>query len=181
MRRELQVALLLVLAGSALLLVAAGRPWLVVALEPMPPLPAQEQVRTGFDLAAGPRPARSGRDGRDRGAAATRRPGRVAVGVLLAAAGGGAVAATVRFLAVGVAPGTGTGWPYAALGGLLLLGAGGLSRPPAGAAGRRCRPPTDARRRAPSGRSRTGVAPGTRSTAARTRRPDPPPAPGWVP
>ena len=109
--------------------------------------------------------------------AATRARGRVAVGVLLAAAGGGAVAATVRFLAVGAAPGTGTGWPYAAVGAGLLLGAGGLL---VAARGRRWAA-MSARYDAPAARAERPGRPEVAAWDALDRGEDPtagPPAPG---
>jgi uncharacterized membrane protein (TIGR02234 family) len=140
-RRELAVGVGLCLAGAALVLLAAGRPWLRGVVDPGAPLAPETVALAGSDVAPGT-PA-LGLLGLAGVAAllATRRTGRVAVGVLLALAGAALVA-----LAVGAASGdrvaalasarnaatvttaAGTAWPWAAAaGGVLVAGAGVLA------------------------------------------------------
>ncbi len=133
MNRELRLAVLLVVAGSALLLLAAGRPWVDAVVPQELPLPAERVTRTGGDVVAGLSPLGLLGLAGVAALAATRRTGRVLVGALLAAAGTTAVLAVARALADGpTAPGVartsdgGTGWPWVALAGGALLLAGGL-------------------------------------------------------
>lgn len=137
--RELRLALLLVLAGGALLLLAAGRPWVDLVLPRPAPLPSVTQTRTGNDVVAALSPLGLLGLAGVAALAATRDRGRVLVGLLLLAAGLAAGVATASGLAAGVeaaldaqrpAPvldGAGfTAWPYAGLAGGLLLALGGL-------------------------------------------------------
>lgn len=138
-KRELRLAVLLVLLGAGLLLVSAGRVWLT-GVEVLPaPLPSRDvQVDAGelgspvgalalVVLAGVP------------ALAATRRTGRVVVGVLLTLAGAAAALSAARVL-LDPAAASATlasdvpadalatnGWPaVAVLGGLLALAAGAL-------------------------------------------------------
>jgi uncharacterized membrane protein (TIGR02234 family) len=144
-RRELAVAVSLCLLGAVLVLLAAGRPWARVLVEPGPPLPPETAPVPGRTLTAVP--GSLGLLGLAAVAAllATRRNGRVAVGVLLAVAG---IAVAVVSLRTGLDAGPsavaalsrdvgsdaavpdvdGTAWPYlSAVGGALLAAAGAMS------------------------------------------------------
>ena len=140
MRRGLVVAVLLCLAGAALLLLATSRTWLSVTSAAVPPLPARTVTVEGAMLAPGVRAlALLGLAG-VAALPATRAWGRLAVGALLALAGGLAGVLVVRVLAdppgaidaadvhlTGELPGLG-GWPYVGLlGAALLLAAGVLT------------------------------------------------------
>ncbi|MDT7570517.1 MAG: hypothetical protein QOE05_691 [Actinomycetota bacterium] len=140
-RRELLVAVLLSLLGSALVLLAVSRPWIAHSVGAAPPLPSKPFRVEGSRLAPGARAlALVGLAG-VAAVLATRRLGRVAVGVLLVAAGGGIFAVVARALAdpdaavrragpsvdVTLAPGQDLGsWPYLALLGAVLVAASGL-------------------------------------------------------
>ncbi len=142
-RREVGVAVLLCLAGSALVLLAAGRPW-AHALVHQPPLPPVQVAPTGRALAPVlPALGLVGLAG-VAALAATRRWGRIVAGVLLLGIGGAVLAVTlrtgadlgtrVRPIAVqaagssGARPGavTGTGWGAVSGVGSGLLAAAGL-------------------------------------------------------
>jgi len=142
--RELRLALLLVLVGAALVLLGAGRAWVDVVLPQAPPLPARSLVVTGSDLAAALSPlALVGLAG-VAALAASRGLGRVVVGVLLAAAGAGVLAATAGELSLGASAALARGakrpgvqvltseqlgftfWPAVTLGAGVLLMLGGL-------------------------------------------------------
>ena len=144
MRRGLVVAILLCLAGSALVLLATSRPWLTHAYLPSPPLPGRRLVVTGTELMPGARAlALLGLAG-VAALPASRSWARAVVGAVLALAGGGVVVLVARVLADRLAalestdafragesfygtPDLGA-WPYIALlGGLLLLAAGLLA------------------------------------------------------
>ncbi len=140
-RRELRVALLLVLVGSGLVLLSAGRDWVDVVVAQPAPLPARAVVRTGADVAGGLRALGVLGLAGVAALAATRALGRLLVGVLLSASGAGAVAVSASALARGALAGLGeqgrtlgaggpdpafSGWPLAALAGGALLAVGGL-------------------------------------------------------
>ncbi len=138
-RRRSRIGLLFVTVGAGLLLVAAGRPWLHVALDRPPPLPAASREVTGADVLAWLRPvALLGLAGVP-ALLATRRGGRLLVGLLLVAAGlvaavrctllatGGAPALLARSGGAGrVAATDATAWPLLAAAGGLLLAAGAV-------------------------------------------------------
>ncbi len=140
--RELRLAVLLVLAGSALVLLAAGRVWLDLVVPQAAPLPPRSVTRTGSQLVSALSPLGLLGLAGVAALAATRSRGRLLVGLLLLAGGAGAVATTVATLARGVAaalradpqargltptPGLGfTGWPWLAVAGGVLLAVGGL-------------------------------------------------------
>ena len=142
MNRELRLALLLVLAGSALLLLGAGRAWVDVAVPQPPPLPVSSEVRTGRELVAALSPLGLVGLAGVAALAATRGRGRVLVGLLLVVDGAVAVAATARVLGRGALralrdghPGLQvagdrafgfTAWPAVVVGGGVLLALGGL-------------------------------------------------------
>jgi len=129
--RELRAAVLLVLAGAALVLLGAGRDWVHVVLAASPPLPPRTEARTGGDLAGGLRPLGLLGLAGVAALAGTRGRGRVVLGAVLLLAGAAACATTVSVLARGAsaaveqAPGF-TAWPGAALLGGALLALGGL-------------------------------------------------------
>jgi uncharacterized membrane protein (TIGR02234 family) len=140
-RRELLLAVLLCLAGAALVLLATSRPWLTLRVPAAAPLPTRTLTRNGSAIAGGARAL--GLVGLAGVAAlpATRRIGRVVVGGLLALSGTGIVTVLVRVLAHPVAavarsgpfpdahvagPVDLGGWPYLALIGGGLLAAAGL-------------------------------------------------------
>jgi uncharacterized membrane protein (TIGR02234 family) len=141
-RRELQLALLLVLAGSALLLLGAGRAWVDLALPQPPPLPPSNEVRTGSDLVGGLSPLGLVGLAGVAALAATRGRGRVAVGVLLVVTAVVAAVATLRTVSRGALPALATdrpglqvvtneplgftAWPWVVVAGAVLLGLGGL-------------------------------------------------------
>lgn len=144
-RRELGLAVLLCLAGSGLVLFAASRGWAQVPVTGRPVLPDVVVAVRGRDLHPGlPAVALVGLAGVV-ALLATRRAGRVVVGVLLLLAGLGAVVLAAQVLTGGAggaaatepvreAGGVGfagppdlTGWPLAAaVGGLLLALSGAV-------------------------------------------------------
>jgi uncharacterized membrane protein (TIGR02234 family) len=144
MRRGLVVAVLLCLGGAALLLLATSRTWLTLRFGAAPPLPGRVVAATGDDLVPGVRAlALLGLAG-VAALPATRSWGRLAVGVVLSAAGGLAGALLVRCLLDTTAAAQRTealrsdlhftaapdlgGWPYVGLlGAALLLAAGALT------------------------------------------------------
>ena len=143
MRRGLVVAVLLCLAGAALVLLATSRAWLSVQTDVPIGLPARGVELTGSELAPGTRAlALLGLAG-VAALAATRSGGRIVVGALVALAGLGVMVAVARVAldqtaaALRAEPGSsltvvvredGGVWPYVALlGGLLLLAAGVLT------------------------------------------------------
>jgi len=120
-RRELALAVVACTAGAAIALFAASRTWAVVEQVRPAPLPALREPRTGASLAPW-LPALALVALAGAGAlVATRRTGRLLVGVLLAACGLGLVAAA------GLAVGNGApaGWPVlCAVGGVVVAGTG---------------------------------------------------------
>ena len=98
-RREIGASVLLCLAGSVLVLSGAGRTWAVVELAGRAPLPDATVRLSGAELAAGVRALGLVGLAAVLALPATRRLGRVAVGVLLLLAGSGVVALVVRVLA----------------------------------------------------------------------------------
>ena len=140
-RRELLTSVLLCLLGSALVLLAVSRSWVTHRIAAPAPLPSKAFTVAGTHLAPGARAlALVGLAG-VAAVLATRRLGRIAVGVLLTAAGAGIVAVVARALAdpdaairragpfvdVTYAPGQHLGrWPYVALLGAVLVAAGGV-------------------------------------------------------
>ena len=139
-RRELAVAAGLCLAGAGLVLLALSRSWLTLHLGAAAPLPSRTATIPGSHLVPGAQAL--GLLGLTGVAAlpATRRIGRVLVGLVLAAAGAGAVVAVVRALVDPVAAAVRSGqvdaptaarsglgpWPWVALLGGLLIAAAGL-------------------------------------------------------
>jgi uncharacterized membrane protein (TIGR02234 family) len=141
-RRELQLAVVLCLVGSAAVLVAASRSWVGLRMPAAAPLPSHTLRVSGAHLAPGARPlALLGLAG-VAALLATRKLGRLVVGALVAVAGLGVVAVIVRVLAdpaqalarseplrldprVAGRPDLGA-WPYLALLGGLLIAAGGV-------------------------------------------------------
>ena len=98
-RRELRLAVLLCLVGSALVLLAASRTWLALTTPAQPPLPASVRRFTGADLVPGVRVlAVLGLAG-VAALLAARRWGKVVVGFALAAAGVAVVVLDARVLA----------------------------------------------------------------------------------
>ena len=142
MRRGLVVAVLLCLAGAALVLLATSLPWLSYGVAPGTGFPTRTNDVTGATLAPGTRAlALLGLAG-VAALAATRDWGRLAVGAVVALAGAGICVVLIQVLADPAAavlersPGDVAvtsrlalgGWPYVALlGGLLLLAAGLLT------------------------------------------------------
>ncbi len=129
--RELQLAVLLVLLGSALVLLAGGREWVAVVLPATPPLPPRSVTRAGGELTAALRPLGLLGLAGVAALAGTRGRGRRAVGGVLLLAGAGVVAATAGVLGRGAAAEVPqadgfTAWPLAALAGAALLALGGL-------------------------------------------------------
>lgn len=135
--RELAAAVGLCLLGAALVLLALSRPWLTLRLGAAPPLPSRRVDIRGAHLVPGARAL--GLLGLAGVAAlpATRRLGRVLVGLLLVGAGAGVVADIARALADPRAAlvrsgspaqdGAGLGvWPWVAIAGAVLIGAAGL-------------------------------------------------------
>jgi uncharacterized membrane protein (TIGR02234 family) len=141
-RRELTLAVVAAAVAGALALIAGGQEWASVTAERQAPLPPLSGVVTG--AAAAPLVPAAGLVLLAAAVAllAVRDAGRVAVGVLVAAAGGLAVWSGARALAGGLSdastevPGVGrvpgpvtvevaTGWPVlAVVAGLLALAAG---------------------------------------------------------
>ncbi|MCU1691670.1 MAG: Trp biosynthesis associated, transrane protein Oprn/Chp [Frankiales bacterium] len=152
MRRGLAAALLLCLAAGVLLLAAASGTWAAVLVPALAPLPSRTVDVSGGDLVGGLRALGVVALAGVPALLSVRRTGRVAVGLLLTAAGLLVVVLAARVLldreaqvlgtrayrdAAGVPDGArvygdglvgGSAWPYAALlGGVLLLGAGLLA------------------------------------------------------
>jgi len=142
MRRGLVVAVLLCLVGSALLLLATSRTWISFGIPAVPPLPGRTRTVTGAALVPGARALALLGLAAAAALPATRSWGRQLVGLLVAAAGVGAVVVLVRALAdptaaalrteqlrfdvhFSSAPSLG-GWPYVGLVGALLLVAAGV-------------------------------------------------------
>src|SRR4051812_16947045 len=139
-RRELVAAVGLCAVGAALVLLALSRAWVSTRVGLAPPLPARHIELRGSHLAPGARALALVGLAAVAAVPATRRVGRLVVGVLVALAGLGVVAVVVRALADPVAavrraPPTVdahfTGdvsfgvWPYVGIvGGLALLVAG---------------------------------------------------------
>ena len=198
-RRELRLALLLVLAGAALVLLAAGRTWVDLALPQPPPLPPEVERRTGGQVVSALSPLGLLGLAGVAALAATRGAGRVLLGGAAAPgrrrrrrrhrrraagrrrrrprpAGGSGPAAGQRR-----GPrGRGRGWPSPVA---CCWRWGACSSRSADAAGRCCPRGTSPRRPGPPGRRRARRwRPGTRWTGARTRPvPTPagrPPVPG---
>ena len=141
MNRELAGAVLLCLVGAFLVLVGAGRDWVVVDVAGNGLLPPRRLGVEGAELVAGVRALGLVGLAGVVALAATRRWGRVVVGVLLAVVGVGVLLSVVgtdlaaeaaRSASVGEAGGTAgdartTLWsPVTAFGGLLLVAAGTL-------------------------------------------------------
>jgi hypothetical protein len=122
-RRGRLVAAALCAVGGLVLVVVAGRPWVVQHI-PRPPLPERTVALTGSRLAGLPRALGYVALAGTLALVATRGWARVAVGWLLAAAGAGAVVATLT-AGAGV-DGARTGWPFVAAAGAALVVAGGL-------------------------------------------------------
>lgn len=141
-RRELSLAVLLCLAGAFVVLVGVGRTWASVAL-PAGPLTGEAVVALpGSALAPGLRALGLVGLAGVVALAATRRAGRVVVGVLLVLAGGGVVAGVLALdltaaalaseqVRTAGAPGSaatvhGTAWAWLTAGGGLVLALAGL-------------------------------------------------------
>jgi uncharacterized membrane protein (TIGR02234 family) len=140
-RRELVASVVLCLVGSALVLLAVSRSWIAHSLPAAAPLPPKRFEVLGAHLAPGARALALVGLAAVAAVPATRRLGRVVVGLLLLAAGAGIAAVVVRalsdpdaavrragpFVDVVVAPGQELGlWPYVAIVGAVLLVTAGL-------------------------------------------------------
>jgi uncharacterized membrane protein (TIGR02234 family) len=142
MRRGLVVAVLLCLAGGALLLLVLSRTWLEYGTAGQAPLPGVTVTVSGAQLVPGARALALLGLAAAAALPATRSWGRQLVGLVVALAGAGAVALLVRALAdtadaamrteqlrldvhFADAPDLG-GWPYVGLLGALLLVAAGV-------------------------------------------------------
>ncbi len=129
-RGQLVLAVLACTAGAGLALYASSKNWAVDLTQRPAPLPPVRTARSGGDFVPWV-PALALISLAGAGAlVATRRKGRLLVGVLLALAGSGVVAGAVYGLAVaGDATGsTGPGWPLVALsGGLVIVAVGALT------------------------------------------------------
>jgi uncharacterized membrane protein (TIGR02234 family) len=139
-RRELLAAVVLCMVGSALVLLAVSRAWVSYRLGAAAPLPSRSLEVPGAHVVPGARALALVGVAGVAAILATRRSGRVAVGVLLASAGAGIVAVVLRALVdpdaairragpltdAVAARGAGLGgWPYVAMvGGALLVAAG---------------------------------------------------------
>jgi uncharacterized membrane protein (TIGR02234 family) len=139
-RRELLTAAGLCVLGAALVLVALSRAWISHRIGTAP-LPSRTETVVGTHLASGARPLALVGVAGVAAVPATRRLGRLLVGVVVALAGVGVVLVVARALIdpagavrrapllvdahIGGAVGLG-GWPYVALLGALLLVAAGL-------------------------------------------------------
>ncbi len=160
-RRELTVAVLLAVLGSAIALFAASRNWVVIETRRPDPLPPVREIRSGRD--AVPWAAAMSFVGLAGGIAllATKRLGRLLVGVVVALSGAIMVAGGVAgWLTDGADYEQVTVthlWPAASVvGGLAAFVAGSAGRrpgPPVGRDGRQVRRP--GRREAPRGRRRS--------------------------
>lgn len=125
-RRELRLALALCLLGSGLVLWAVGQTW-VVELDPADLTISGAQTSTpGSDLATAARPLSVVGLAGVLAVAATRRWGRLLVGLVLLGAGTGAALDVVDVLRGGDLPLTSAGWAWLALAGCVLLVLGGL-------------------------------------------------------
>jgi uncharacterized protein YfaP (DUF2135 family) len=131
-RKELTVAVVLAVAGSALALLAASRTWVEIDTPRPAPLPAVHEARSGRDVV--PWAAAMAFVGLAGGVAllATRRLGRLIVGALVALAGAIMVAGGVAgWLTSGESPqqvDVSAIWPAASvLGGVCAVVAGGLA------------------------------------------------------
>ncbi len=132
-RRELTAAVGLCLLGAALALLAGSRTWLSGVVEAAPPLPARPLRLTGGELVE-VRPLALLGLAAVPALAATKRWGRVLVGVVTLLAGAGVVALTAEVLADPTADPAAreatrsavTGWPWACAAGGLLLALAGL-------------------------------------------------------
>jgi uncharacterized membrane protein (TIGR02234 family) len=135
-RRELSAAGLLCLLGAVLVLVAAGRTWTSLDVPAGPLAGAREVGSTGAELVPGVRALGLAGLAGVVALVATRRAGRVVVGVVLLLVGAGTVAAVVlpdlasaTLRAQGADGRVATrAWPsVTAAGGLLVAAAGGLT------------------------------------------------------
>jgi uncharacterized membrane protein (TIGR02234 family) len=143
-RRELGLALVLVLLGAALTYVSGSRDWIDALVPARPPLPPVERRLSGADVVGALRPLSFLALAAVAALAATRDRGRVAVGALVVLAGVGVVVATGlalqggTFTALrdnpapgvsdysGAEPGFTAWWVLAVVGGLLLVAGGGI-------------------------------------------------------
>lgn len=145
-RRELGVAVVLCVLGGGLLLLAAGRPWTDVVVRQGLPLPVVRVRPAGRDLSGVPGALGLVGLAAVVALAATRRRGRMVIGVLLAAAGLCGALVSLRLaveLPAAVADSHGlaeqlgrqvvlhadphpTAWPYLSAAGAVLLLAGGV-------------------------------------------------------
>ena len=97
-RRELRAAVLLCLAGAALVLLAVSQTWFRSSLPEAPPLPSATERLAGSLLLPGARPLALVALAGIAALFAARRGGRVVVGLLVLLAGAGVVALDVRLL-----------------------------------------------------------------------------------
>ncbi len=129
-RGQLVVAVLACTVGAGLALYASSKNWAVELTQRPAPLPPVRTARSGGDFVPWV-PALALISLAGAGAlVATRRKGRLLVGVLLALAGGGVVAGAAYGLAEasGATGSTGPGWPLAALfAGLVIVAVGILT------------------------------------------------------
>lgn len=138
-KRELQLAVLLCLLGSAVILFALGRPWFSVETAHRITIQAVRASVAGDKVASGAQALGYVGLAGVVALAATKRWGRVLVGVLVLASGVGVIVSVCRVLADGVqrralatlgpgeftAPSTTSGWAWLVLvGGVLLIGSG---------------------------------------------------------
>ena len=137
-RRGLRTAVLLCLLGAFVVLVAAGRPWVSVEVPASPLAEARTDTHTGTDLVPGLSALGLVGLAGVVALAATRRTGRVLVGAVLVATGGGVVAAVLSAFSTALAEelpdqptdavATLTVWSVlTGLGGVLLVAAGLLT------------------------------------------------------
>ena len=126
MRTGLGIAVLACLVGAGMVLLAGSRAWVTTRVGAAPPLPGRSVALTGTTLVPGARALALVGLAAVAALPATRRWGRLTVGVLLVLAGSGIVVVVARELAESAA--ALGGWPYVTiLGGLLLATAGGLA------------------------------------------------------
>ena len=137
-RRGLSTAVLLCLVGASVVLGAAGRSWASVEIPAGPLADARTDTHTGTEIVPGLSALGLVGLAGVVALAATRRTGRILVGLVLLATGGGVVAAVLSAYRTTVAeelpgqPGDAvaqlTVWsPVTAVGGVLLLAAGALN------------------------------------------------------
>ena len=137
-RRGLTTAVLLCLVGAFVVLVAAGRAWVSVEVDAGPLVEGRTDARTGTAVATGVSALGLVGLAGVVALAATRRAGRTVVGLVLLATGAGVVAAVLTAdLSLADQPFAGetgdvsleiTAWSsVTAVGGVLLLAAGGLT------------------------------------------------------